>query len=120
RGLLESAREDAGNLSGWLAANRRQILAGCRRLFLVRGSFRRHAESRRPVGEPGRSRTRLDGTPRGPRVRRRWPRGRRRTRQAGGLCRVARYGGGFGGAGRGASTLRAREAGRLQAAALGR
>ena len=62
-----------------LASHRRQVLAGSRRLLLVRRPLRRHAEGRRVVGQPGRSRERARRAPGGAGVRRR-RRGRIATR----------------------------------------
>ena len=67
--LLEPAREDEADDRGRLDPHRRQVLAGRRRLLLVRRTHRRHAEGRRAVGEPGRSRERAGRASRRPRMR---------------------------------------------------
>ena len=58
RRVLEPAREDQGHDRRALDPHRRQVHAGRRRLLLVRGPGRRHAQGRRPVGQPGRGRER--------------------------------------------------------------
>ena len=73
-----------------LDPHRRQVHAGRRRLLLVRRPQRRHAEGRRPVGQPGRGRERADRARRGAGVRGGRPRGSRRADQAGGLRRAPR------------------------------
>ena len=75
RRLLEPARENQEHLRRRMDPHRRQIHAGRGRVLLVRGPSRRHAEGRRPVGQPGRGRERARGARRRARVRRRRPRG---------------------------------------------
>ena len=64
RVLLEPARKDQGDNRRALDSYRRSLPAGRGRLFLVCRSVRRHAESGRPVGQPGRARTDARRTPR--------------------------------------------------------
>ena len=78
---------------GWMRTGDR-LLAGRRRLLLARRPRRRHAESRRTLGQPDRSRERPARTRGGAGVRGRRPRGRRRARETARLRRAARRHGG--------------------------
>ena len=119
--LLEPAREDEEHDRGALDPDRRQVHAGRRRLLLVRGPHRRHAEGRRLVGQPGRSRERARRARRrcssaassAARITTAWS-----SRWRSSSC--ARASPATPDLGDGAAAVRARAARRVQASALGR
>ena len=102
----------------WIRTGR-SLPAGRGRLLLVRRPLRRHAESGRPLGQPGRARTDARRASGRERLRSCRPRGSRRSHQADRLRRRARRRTGDAGTGSGAAAVRARAAGRVQTAAVG-
>ena len=104
--LLEPARADAEHDARRVAAYRRHVPAGRRGLVLLRGTRRRHAEGRRPVGLAGRGRGAARRPPGGARGGRRRGVGRPRPDRAVRLRRPQGRSRALAGAGDGATRVR--------------
>ena len=110
--VLEPPRAHQGHHARRLAAHRRHVLRGRRRLLLLLRPRRRHAEGGRHVGVAGRGRGLPARAPRRPRGRGDRPRGRRRPHAAPRVLRAqGRRGAGRRAPGRARATVKQRLAG---------